>query len=154
MFKFTKNLKRFQGLVLTKCFVIVICNMSYGVTFSGTFEQFRGALILKLMLFLFCLFLWEERESKSVPLHYACYRLNILNGFLYILVNFPKNTSLWSDVFQLVYRSGPATLLKRDSSTGVFLWNFLNFYEHLSWRTYVNGSLYKMKNFATIVNGF
>ena len=31
--------------------------------------------------------------------------------------------------------AGSATLLKRDSDTGVFLWNLQNFYEHLFYRT-------------------
>ena len=30
---------------------------------------------------------------------------------------------------------GPATLLKRDSNTGVFLWNLRSFSEHLFYKT-------------------
>ena len=33
---------------------------------------------------------------------------------------------------------GSGTLLKRDSNTGVFLWNLQNFYERLFWRTFAN----------------
>ena len=35
----------------------------------------------------------------------------------------------------------PATLLKTDSNTGVFLWN----YEHVLWRTYANDCFLKRK---------
>ena len=43
----------------------------------------------------------------------------------------------------LVFR--PATLLKRDSSTGAFLWILRNFYGHLFWRTSANDSYWKEK---------
>ena len=39
----------------------------------------------------------------------------------------------------------PATLLKRDSNTGFFLWILRNFQEHLFWRTSVNHCLWFFK---------
>ena len=39
----------------------------------------------------------------------------------------------------------PATLLKRDSNTGFFLWILRNFQEHLFWRTSVNHCLWSFK---------
>ena len=37
----------------------------------------------------------------------------------------------------------PATLLKRDSGTGVFLWILWHFYEHLFYRTPPGDCFYK-----------
>ena len=37
---------------------------------------------------------------------------------------------------------GPATLLKRNSNTGAFLWNLQNFWEYLFWRTSANYCFY------------
>ena len=40
----------------------------------------------------------------------------------------------------------PATLLKRDSNKGVFLWILPNFYEHVFWRTSANGCFWFWPN--------
>ena len=42
------------------------------------------------------------------------------------------------EFFKISQISRPATLLKRDSSTDLFLCNLLNFQEHLFWRTSAN----------------
>ena len=44
----------------------------------------------------------------------------------------------WSLVLIKLQALGPATLIKRDSNTGVFLWSLRNCEEHLFWRTSVN----------------
>ena len=52
-------------------------------------------------------------------------------------INEPK-VSLFNKVAGL----RPATLLKRDSNTAVFLWSLRNFQERLFWRKFVNDCFY------------
>ena len=44
----------------------------------------------------------------------------------------------------------PATLLKTDSNTGVFLWNLQNFQEHLFWRTLENNCFWQGNEWMTL----
>ena len=54
--------------------------------------------------------------------------------FLEILQNSQKNTCARVS-FLMKLQAKPATLLKKDSGTGVFLWILQNFQEHLFYRT-------------------
>ena len=49
--------------------------------------------------------------------------------------NFTGKRLYWSLFFKKLRAFRPATLLKRDSYKGVFLWNLRNYEEHLFWRT-------------------
>ena len=51
------------------------------------------------------------------------------------LVNFTGKHLCWSLFLIKLQAWTPATLLKRDSNTGVFLWSLLHFQEQLFWRT-------------------
>ena len=51
---------------------------------------------------------------------------------------FTRKHLCWSLLLIDLWASRPATLLKRDSSTGAFLWILQNFQEHLFWRKSVN----------------
>ena len=48
----------------------------------------------------------------------------------------------WSVFFIKWQNFSPATLLKRDSNTGLFLWVLRNFKEHLFWRISANCCFY------------
>ena len=57
---------------------------------------------------------------------------------------------LWKKLFSKISQYSqescrPATLLKRDSNTGVFLWIWRNFYKYLFWRTSANGCFWFFK---------
>ena len=55
--------------------------------------------------------------------------------FLKFFANFTGKHLCWSLFFTKLQAFRPATLLKIDSYTGVFLWNLRNSEEHLFWRT-------------------
>ena len=64
-----------------------------------------------------------------------------------VLRNFAKFTRkhlCQSLLFNKVAGLRPATLLKRDSGMGVFLWILQNFYKHLFYRTPLDGCFYKI----------
>ena len=63
-------------------------------------------------------------------------RCSVRNVVLEISQNLQKKTNLCQNlIFNKVAGLRPATLLKRDPGTGVFLWILWNFQEHLSHRT-------------------
>ena len=55
--------------------------------------------------------------------------------FLKFFANFTGKHLCWSLFFTKLQAFRPATLLKIDSYTSVFLWNLRNSEEHLFWRT-------------------
>ena len=56
-------------------------------------------------------------------------------GVLNIFANFTGKHLCWSLFFTKLQAFRPATLLKIDSYTSVFMWNFRNSKEHLFWGT-------------------
>ena len=70
---------------------------------------------------------WQSRRSrihKQPP-----------EVFLKFFANFTGKHLCWSLFFTKLQAFRPATLLKIDSYTSVFLWNLRNSEEHLLWRT-------------------
>ena len=70
---------------------------------------------------------WQSRRSrihKQPP-----------EVFLIFFANFTGKHLCWSLFFTKLQAFRPATLLKIDSYTSVFLWNLRNSEEHLFWRT-------------------
>ena len=64
-------------------------------------------------------------------------RVELRNSHWVVLQNFANFTGkhlCWSLFFKKLQAFRPATLLKRDSYTGVFLWNLRNSEEHLFWK--------------------
>ena len=71
---------------------------------------------------------WQSRRSrihKQPP-----------EVFLNFFANFTGKHLCWSLFFTKLQAFRPATLLKIDSYTSVFLWNLRNSEERLFWRTY------------------
>ena len=71
------------------------------------------------------------------------YRSNCWHMFFKICVlknftNFTEKHLCWSLILVKLQTWFAATLLKRDSNTFIFLWNLLNFSEHLFFRTPLN----------------
>ena len=62
---------------------------------------------------------------------------SIKKGVLKNFANFTGKRRCWSLFLIILQGLKPATFLKRDSNTGVFLWK-ANFLEHLFWRTSAN----------------
>ena len=77
--------------------------------------------------------------------HHIKFRKSIMNRcsikkpLLKVLQCSQKNTCVRVSFLIIMQAFSPATLLKRDSKTGAFLWILRNFSEHLFWRTSVNG---------------
>ena len=80
---------------------------------------------------------WQDCKifTKLVPLqtpsrssHRRC---SVKKGVLKNLRNFTGKHLYWSLFLIKLQTFRPATLLRRDSNTGFFLWNLQSFYEHL-----------------------
>ena len=76
--------------------------------------------------------LWSLTWTKFSLFRSNHRRCSVKKGVLKNFANFTGKHLRWS--LSLI-KLRPATLLKRDSNTGVFLWNFKHFSEHLSRRT-------------------
>ena len=63
------------------------------------------------------------------------WRYSVKKGIFKNFANFTRRHYLCWSLFNKVAEFRPATLIKRDFSTGVFLWNKPNFIEPLFWRT-------------------
>ena len=59
-------------------------------------------------------------------------------GALKIFAIYTRKHLCWSLFLIKLHAWRLATLLKRDSKTGVFLWILQNFKEHIFWRTFAN----------------
>ena len=59
--------------------------------------------------------------------------------FLKILQLITRKHLCWNLFLIQLQSCSPATILKSNSSTGVFLWTLPNFKEHLFWKTSANG---------------
>ena len=70
---------------------------------------------------------WQSRRSRT--------HKQPPEVFLKFFANFTGKHLYWSLFFTKLQAFRPATLLKIDSYTGVFLWNLRNSEEHLFWRT-------------------
>ena len=70
------------------------------------------------------------------------WRCSVKKGVFKNFANFTVKHMCWSFILIKLRAFRPATLLKRDSNTNIFVWNFQNFLEHLFWRTSVNGRFY------------
>ena len=75
---------------------------------------------------------------------------NIFLGKLWIFQKQPLEVFYGKAVFKILaiftgWICRPATLLKRDSNTGVFLWILWNLSEHLFWRTSANSCFWLFK---------
>ena len=55
-----------------------------------------------------------------------------------------RNYLFWSLFLIQLQSSSPATILKSNSSTGVFLWTLQNFKQHLFWKTSANGCFWNL----------
>ena len=74
---------------------------------------------------LFVIVFWDETNRSSLSQIY--FKIGVLKNF----ANFIRKQQCWSLFLIKLQAWRPATLLKRDSNTGVFLWNLWNFLEHL-----------------------
>ena len=63
-------------------------------------------------------------------------RCSVKKGVLQNFANFTGKQLCWSLFSIKLQALGLVTLLKRDFSTGIFLWNLRNFKEHRFWRTF------------------
>ena len=64
---------------------------------------------------------------------------NVLYKKVFLMISqFHRKTPVLESLFDKVADLKPWTLLKRDSKTGVLLWNLRNFSAHLFWRTSAN----------------
>ena len=70
------------------------------------------------------------------------FKICVLKNF----TNFSEKHLCWSLILVKLQTWFAATLLKRDSNTFVFLWNLLNFSEHLFFRTPLNCYVVTIKN--------
>ena len=70
---------------------------------------------------------------------------SVKKGVLENFAKFTEKNLCWS-----AWR--PATLLKRDSDTSVFLWILRNFPEHLFWKTSANGCFWKGTWYLLYIN--
>ena len=77
--------------------------------------------------------LYRGRTVRSS--HWRCC---IRKLFLKIL-QYPQETLVLESIFKNLQTFRPATLLKRDPTTGVFLWILQNFWYYLFWKTSANG---------------
>ena len=93
--------------------------------------------LLEELVKLSCSKYWRNPQI-IVPVHYFqkqppemfCKKRGVLKKF----ANFMGKHLYWSLFLIKLQAIRPATLLKRNSSTGVFLWNLRNFKEPLFWR--------------------
>ena len=68
------------------------------------------------------------------------FKIGVLKNFTI----FTRKYLCWNPfVIQLQF-SSLATILKSNSSTGVFLWTLPNFKEHLFWKTFANGCFWNL----------
>ena len=68
--------------------------------------------------------------------------LNI--GVLKNFAIFTRKHLCWSLFLIQLQSTSPATILKRNSSIGIFLWTLPNFQEHLFWKTSANGCFWNL----------
>ena len=108
----------FLELPLTNSGIILEWMQHHAIDHTLTFIQW-------LLIYLHLQF-WQSRRSrihKQPP-----------EVFLKFFANFTGKHLCWSLFFTKLQAFRPATLLKIDSYTSVFLWNLRNSEEHLFWR--------------------
>ena len=80
-------------------------------------------------LFVMVTVFWGETNRSSLLQMF--FKIGVLKNFS----NFIGKHQCWSIFLTKLQAWRPATLLKRDPNTGVFLWNLQYFKEHLFYRT-------------------
>ena len=80
--------------------------------------------------------MWLDGCSWLKRIYWRC---SVKKGVFKNFANFTVKHMCWSFFLIKLRAFRNATLLKRDSNTIIFVWNFQNFLEHLFWRTSVNG---------------
>ena len=68
------------------------------------------------------------------------FKIGVLKNFAI----FTRKHLCWNLFVIQLQSSSPATILKSNSSTGVFLWTLPNFKEHLFWKTSANGCFWNL----------
>ena len=76
-------------------------------------------------------------------------RCSVKKVVLKDFANFTGEHPCWSLFLITLQVFRPASLLKRDSNTDVYLWNLRNFSEHLFWRTSAKEFFYLFRRVST-----
>ena len=86
---------------------------------------------------------WKWNKSKSSRSQIV-FKIGVLKNF----INFIGKYIYWNLFLIKLQAWRPATLLKRDSNTGVFLWNLQNFSEHFFLQNISGGCFCKKGDFC------